>query len=277
MILTDQFVYLHFPKTGGTFVTSMLARLYEGRSSIAKRWISRKRASGWAGRKYKRLVDRGAYGYLDVLKHGTCREIPESHRDKPVIACVRNPYDRQVSQYEFRWWARFPDSLGDPDVLRQKMPHFPDLSFDDYMELVRTEFRPDLENPSDPEERRAGMQTKQIVDGFFHEPERVLKELDDDYIGRGAWREDMIDVRFLHTDNLNRELHDTLVDFGFEPAETAFILESEKVLPPEGGRRPEQTWERYYSPETKRRFRESERLLFAMFPEFDEGPALDRT
>jgi hypothetical protein len=29
MIFTDRFVYVHEPKTGGTFVTSMLFRLYE--------------------------------------------------------------------------------------------------------------------------------------------------------------------------------------------------------------------------------------------------------
>ena len=30
MVITDKFVYIHKPKTGGTFVTSALLKLYNG-------------------------------------------------------------------------------------------------------------------------------------------------------------------------------------------------------------------------------------------------------
>lgn len=272
MLLTDQFVYLHVPKTGGTFVTSVLERLYEGRSSLTKRTISRTRGTRLGARGYKRLVEKGAFGYLNVSKHGNCRAIPESHRDKPVIACIRNPFDRQVSQFEFRWWERHPHMLGDLAEIRRLMPHFPDLSFDDYMTLVRKKNAPDMENPELPGQVSVGVQTRQFVDMFFPEPEKVLRQLDDQYIERSGWEQDMIDVRFIHTENLNRELHDTLVDFGFDPEELGFLLESGKVLPRGNVRKPEQNWERYYSPEQRERFQRSERLLFAMFPEYADEP-----
>ena len=44
------------------------------------------------------------------------------------------------------------------------------------------------------------------------------------------------------------------------------------VLPRGNVRKPEQNWERYYSPEQRERFQRSERLLFAMFPEYADEP-----
>jgi hypothetical protein len=34
MVITDKFVYIHKPKTGGTFVTSALLKLYDGKWSF---------------------------------------------------------------------------------------------------------------------------------------------------------------------------------------------------------------------------------------------------
>ena len=53
------------------------------------------------------------------------------------------------------------------------------------------------------------------------------------------------------------------------PSAVAFVRSVPKIFPLEGGRTEEQAWPRYYTPELKRLVRERERLLFAMFPEFD--------
>ncbi|MGB6012319.1 MAG: sulfotransferase family 2 domain-containing protein, partial [Desulfobacterales bacterium] len=90
-IITDDFVYIHYPKTGGTFVTHVLKRLYQYK------------------KKYKLLttflpkrIQRRFHGFIQTdKKHGTCDEIPELHRNKPILATIRNPYDRYVSHYEF--------------------------------------------------------------------------------------------------------------------------------------------------------------------------------
>lgn len=99
MIFTDRFVYLHQPKTGGTFVTSVLFRLHDYRWSRGE--VPAEPA----------VVEPGApHQVRDVRlrppKHGGRSAIPRKQRHKPVVATVRNPYDLYVSQYEFAWWKR---------------------------------------------------------------------------------------------------------------------------------------------------------------------------
>ena len=116
MLITDQFVFLHMPKTGGTFVRHVLFRLHAARAYPLKRFL------GQTGRRRKltqyvwlcaavviaKLRFRDKYGRLEYQrpKHGGWGKIPEPHRNKPVLATVRNPHDWYVSQYEFGWWSK---------------------------------------------------------------------------------------------------------------------------------------------------------------------------
>ncbi len=129
MILTDDFVFIHEPKTGGTFVTEMLRSIYElvTDHSVIKRVL-------------RRMHRRGKKPVLNILKHGTCSEIPNSHRDKPILATIRNPYDRYVSQYEFAWWKVPPEDYCDVEELRKRYPHYPNLTFEEFIELNNTLF-----------------------------------------------------------------------------------------------------------------------------------------
>jgi hypothetical protein len=99
MIFTDQFVYVHEPKTGGTFVTSVLLQLYDVRWT---RWTHLRNTL------QSNMVFRRPRGTLiyNSHKHGACEHIPEAHRHKQILASVRNPYDLYVSQYEFGWWKQ---------------------------------------------------------------------------------------------------------------------------------------------------------------------------
>lgn len=72
MFLTKHFVFLHFPKTGGSFVRTLL---------------SEHAPADWE---------------LQVLSlHPTIRDIPASHENLPVFGYVRNPFDWYVSWYSF--------------------------------------------------------------------------------------------------------------------------------------------------------------------------------
>ena len=99
MIITDRFTFVHVPKTGGTFVSSVLFRLYHVRWT----WVTHLISSMKRNLVYKR--DYGTFIYNNN-KHGTCAEIPPEHLHKPVLMVIRNPYDLYVSQYEFGWWKR---------------------------------------------------------------------------------------------------------------------------------------------------------------------------
>jgi hypothetical protein len=247
MVLTPEFVFVHFTKTGGTYVEKMLGRLYGDRC-------------------------------IDVNQHGTCDDVPEEHRGKPLLSTVRNPYDRYVSQYRYGWWKISPQEYCGEDVMRAMFPHHPDISFEEFLELANTKFMnchrgaPNgFVNENFPPERRLGWHTESFVRFYFHDPRKVYARLDEEAIESGGYRRDMHDVHFLHTENLRQELHDFLLSVGHSPKDVAFILSSERVLPDDGLKRPDNDpWQSHYTPALKALVRTRERLLFRHFPEFDQ-------
>ena len=66
MIITNDFVFVHFPKTGGTFVRSILIQLDEAR--LKGTWLA------YLPRKIRNRVRRDFIDYrLKGKQHGRCR------------------------------------------------------------------------------------------------------------------------------------------------------------------------------------------------------------
>jgi hypothetical protein len=260
VLFTDRFTFVHMPKTGGTFVTSVLFRLYEVRWTWLTHLISSMK---------KNLVYRRGHGIFIYHnnKHGTCSEIPEPHRHKLVLATVRNPYDLYVSQYEFGWWKRkefLPYYLAVPGF-KQDYASFPNLSFAEYVRLTNAAFcRPPVE-----ERPRLGLQSECLVKYFFKDPPTALARADEDYIASAGHRADMFDVHFVRTDRLNEELHAFLLSMGYKPEDVEFVRGLGRILPSGRGRTSAQKWEKYYTTALKDEVRKKEWLFFALFPEFD--------
>jgi hypothetical protein len=257
MIFTDRFVYLHEPKTGGSFVTEALLRLH----GLA--WSRRLRLEAMLRGHVTR--NGGPYGRFTYhnLKHGTWSQVPRPHRQKPVLATLRGPYEMYVSQYEFGWWRR-PDMrrwfAGVPGFER-RFPRFPDLSFAEFVELWDAAM-------GDPGDGGRGAWTRQFIRFYFRDPNHARTLSDDALRDPEARRIAMPPIHFVRTDGLREGLHAYLVDQGYRAGDAGFILEMEKVLPGRG-RRDDQRWERYYTPELKDRVRRRERLLMEIFPGFD--------
>lgn len=249
MILTDDFVYIHQPKTGGTFVARVLERLYQdGRRGVL----------------------------VNTHKHGSCSDIPEAWRGKPLVTTIRNPYDRYVSQYRFAWWRRYPDLYCGEAAMREMFPHYPELSFGEFLQLANTLFvsryqgkDTGFHNPSFPEDRKLGWHTEQFVRFYCVHPREVFAAITEGYIAEGRCRQDMFPIRFLSAENLNTELHAVLGELGHAPDEIAFVRDADRIYPAEGGRASGDRWETYYTPELKRLVRTRERLLFQLFPKYD--------
>ncbi len=248
MILTPDFVFIHYPKTGGTFVTQMLSRVYGGREGA----------------------------FVDTEKHATCSEIPEEHRHKPIVSTLRNPFERYVSQYRFAWWKLHPDLYCGVDEMKSAYPHYPDITFEEFVHLANTKFlncyqrRPTgFENRSFPPGRELGWHTEQFVRFYFRNPREVYARLDESSFDSGEFRRDMYTVQFLPVERLNDALHELLLGLGHPPEEIDFIRSSDKIFPVEGGRAPGDRWEDYYTPEIREYIRNRERLLFELFPQFD--------
>ena len=266
MIITDDFVYIHYPKTGGTFVTHVLKRLYQYK------------------KKYKLLttflpkrIQRRLHGFIQTdKKHGTCDEIPELHRNKPILATIRNPYDRYVSHYEFGWWKKYPEDDFYPfrvEKIQKKYPHFPDLSFEEYINLWNAIWLPATINNSYINDAESfGLETFDFITFFFRNAQEVFTKVNkhyDSYIASQRYKVDMYNVHFIRTDRLNEELYDFLLNMGWNRNEVEFVLDLEKIFPKEGGRSREQVWEKYYTRKLKSIIRRKERLVFDIFPQFD--------
>jgi hypothetical protein len=261
MIATERFTYVHQPKTGGTFVSTVLFRVHNVPWNL---FIHA------ASSVITNLVFQGKYGefIFNNNKHGGCSQIPDRLRRGVTLATVRNPFDLLVSQYEFGWWKKRACRKyyrAVPDFHR-RFPRFPDLSFGEYVELSELVFYAPEGGDSDA---APGPLTREFMHFYFRDKARAFARFGDDYIESRAYEADMYPLRFLRQERLNQDLHDFLATAGYDPADLAFIPGLGKMLPHEGGRSPEQAWEGYYSPELKRRVRHRERLLFSMFPQFD--------
>lgn len=97
MILTRHFVFVHIPKTGGSFVRAVIQR----HAPVA-----------WQ-------VETS-----DL--HPSVRDIPASHRHLPRFAVVRNPFSWYVSWFHYKVATQGAGD-GPPD---------PDAAFDPFFELV---------------------------------------------------------------------------------------------------------------------------------------------
>lgn len=254
MILTRKFVYVHLPKTGGTFVTSVLERLLK----------PPKPRTPW-GRLLRRVRGRV---YRDTNKHGTCSEIPPSHRGLPVVSTIRNPFDRYVSQYEFAWWKEQTREWIDRRGLRERFPRFPDLTFPEFVDAASSCFHQMKDSPLRGEDA-LGFHSEQFVRYFFRDPKGAWPRIDEAYIRERRFEADMHPVRFLRQESLNGDLHRFLLEVGFPEEEVAFVPDEGRILPEGGKPRKVRDWRGYYTPELRALVRRRERLLFALFPEYD--------
>lgn len=277
MIITDKFVYVHMPKTGGTFVTKVLTQIHEARGDVFRKQRDDDPPEPALRRLKRRL--RPAPDIVIVMQHrqstnlynphGVGSKIPRAHQHKPVLGTIRNPFDRYVSQYEFKWWQQYPERLAnDLDALMATYPHFPDVSFAEFVEMTNRFFVKRM--PTNlGDEHQIGRQTEQIAGYYFKDPS-VIERMTADDLRPERFRAHLLDkLHLISTDNLNQGLYDFLCKMGYANDEVAFILELDKIHPRRGGRNDEQRWEKYYTPELKAWVRQRERLLFDLFPEFD--------
>ncbi len=200
--------------------------------------------------------------------HSGIRGIPPEHGGKKIISCIRNPYDHYVSMYEFPYWKKdFPVDINE---ILKLFPDYPDLSFKDFLNFIN--------NICIKPERRMiqskldiGHLTFKFIKMYFNNSAEIFQKIgrnNPDHAGRKL---DMPDIIFLHAENLNLELYQSLLGFGYREEDIAFILDEKKIYPGNSKRKAEQKWGSYYTEELLEYVKRRERYLFGLFPEYGDA------
>ena len=261
MIVTEKFVFIHLPKTGGTFAQKMIQDSYRGLNPAD----FFKKMFGVIQCKKLNLKSRRRNRFGKVGQHGDANLIPAGHKGKDIVSIMRSPLTRYVSQYEFRWWQKYPEIT--PDYSYEDVPGFPDLTFQEFHAHYQKVI--ELLN-GNPIPIPIGFQTFQFISFYFKNPDDVFSKIDRDYIVSGAYRHDMHDVEFIHTEDLNNELYGLLKRYGFEEYRIRNIVGAEKVLPKRGGKMQGHDLTQYYSKEMAQQVLQQDELIFEHFPQYKE-------
>ncbi len=210
MLITPDFVVINMPKTGSTFLRTVLTDIYRRSRPAAE---------------FRELM----LPHLEQPKrgrdqHGSVRQIPPEHASKLVVSIARNPADKVISAYEFRFWEERPP-LG-MRVAREMFPHFPNLTFGEYLKMAERSnaTRLDGDNPLG-----LGPQTITFMQMYFNKPVSTVDYRSPSYFLDGAYRRDMPAIRFLRFEKLRDELAAFLAEFGFTTGELAPIFDTPKL------------------------------------------------
>lgn len=266
MIITSRFVLINFPKTGSTFAREVVSGLYSVRRK--KRTLAEKFLGSSASNECIELYlpntefRNGENGASD--QHGRYEQVPPQYKNLPVLSVVRDPVIRNISLYEFGWWKQHP--VAPVTELQRRFPAWPDLDFETFMQHqgFNTKFR----NTGVDLDESIGNQTVQFIQYFFRDPLQSFRNLSDEYIYSGAYRNDMPDLTLLRSEQLNNELRFYLVRCGFNDNELAFINRKQPVRPDRTDRLSDEQRKGYLSDEIVKMIHHRERYLYRMYADF---------
>lgn len=179
-------------------------------------------------------------------KHAGINQIPKEHQHKKVVMNVRNTFDHYVSRYKFGWWAieKNSSAMFDMDSLIKDYPHFPNLSFSEFMCVFNNwHYRRSKQvarHSSLLIEKEIGYNTWILTKLGLQSPKQFLSEFDE--YSNDRLKESFNHIWFLRTERLNDDLVNLLHANGFSYRELKFIQNFDFILPKRGGRAKQRSW-----------------------------------
>lgn len=233
MIVTDDFIFLHFPKNGGTFVRSNIENAYKKQPSKIYYFM-------------QTIQERGHIPYS---------KIPNCFNNRQIIAIKRNPYDRYVSQFRYGEWWRWPKQA-DKQWLKNFKNIPKDVRFNQWIKR---------------ESSHQTIQFLKFFSNRPNIAVSMYRKNPDDFIKNKTYKDFIPNIKWLRNENLNRDLADYLMKIGFSESDVDHIIQCGKIKPPDDLklRKKRDTWQNFFKPPLKKYIRNRDALLFEIFPEYD--------
>jgi len=273
MIINEKMIVLNYPKTGSTFVRKMIEEVEKmrGNGGVKKIKLYRKKGKisyifwlvGISEQETVLIQTSKMWSENPADEHGGVSQIPWGLSGRPIACAVRNPLDRMVSSYHFRWYAKYPDAP--IERVRDLIPSFPDMTFEEYVLYAnrlkgeRMRKRAGIAGRND-----IGLETILFVRMLFRKPSHVLRCLSDEFVQSGRYKAYLpSDLHLLKTETLNQDLVSFLRSRGYSKEETQFIEDHKKVQPGPGTRRsPKDDWRSHYTTSLLEEVLQQERFVF---------------
>lgn len=230
MLITKDFIILNNPKTGSTFVKTILKEIHKRR--IKKRPLL-EQIKLKLGIIEPELIELILPNIRMPNKrpdhHGTFNQIPKQYLNRPIFSVVRNPYSRFLSAFEYREWARVPAL--DKSIIKRDLPDFPNLDLDGFIIFLDLSEKTRLATiaKGNKNKEKIGQQTLQFIQLFFDDPGYALENMNDQYITSGEYRKNMKVSDFLKQENLEEGLINLLSQFNYTQEEMLMVKKHKKV------------------------------------------------
>lgn len=261
MIITNDFVFINYPKTGSTFVRKVFNDIFEvdAFSLLKKNWVSNQH---FESRESDNIRDFPlAERWLKPTPHGLRCQIPEEHKDKKVVSVIRNPFERLVSLYEYGDWKK--NFWLDESEIQKKYKNYPEISFAEFLEIRRDYpyFNYHPYNNTFPNH------TTFFLNFFFFfnekDPIAALNNWTDNSLM--DFKKGLKGVTFLKNENLNEELYLLLKEHNYPERYISNIINAKKV---NISKKADKSYLDYYDDQTLAMVKQEAKLVLDIFPDY---------
>ncbi len=264
MVITNDFVFIHFPKNAGSFVTECIYNLYDGTSDKQRE----KALMDYVKRFTNRESTNYSFKYMSEAleftgenirtQHQGCDHIPPAHSHKEIVSTIRNPFDRYISLYKYAWWKRYP--LLSNEELTSLYPSYPDISFEEYLDLALNHYI-EVTKKKNNISLDVGLSSLYYLKLYCKNYMQILSNAETiDEITS----DDFYEVTFLKQEKMREELFQYLKKFGWPEDKLESIMTHEKV----NTSRADFSYREYYTDETIELVYRKEELIFKLFPHY---------
>lgn len=249
MIETKDFISVHLPKTGGSFITQVIRHCYT--KNQLDLLIHR------AQRHFPKALKFYPVRYREHPQHTITRHFPGTVGERKFVMAVRDPVSTYRSGYFFGWWRENKEDLFQTSKVKSKWPHWPDLSLDEYCE-AKLEFANWKKKV--PPQLKVGPLSAELVHYITDDPQAVWKSSHDELDLLNGVNKHLLPMHFLRQSRLQDDLESFLSGFELQREPSSCPSWNRKV---NASRKNNQS----ISPELEKRIRKEESLFYKLFPD----------